>query len=677
MEKQHISNNKLDDYFALARDMKPIEGIQELENQIMNAQMGANKSLFHNLKFKIVMSTSIIVIAAYITSLFYLKNDHSALPFQKSQNPVEKQATKIENGFSVIKADKPASKKMGKILTDLANNQPDGGNLQADDFLSYLPGLRPVNAGNDFATRSVSTETSGPNGPVKFEGYILSGNIRPLELDRNHLEKMGFNAKTKYLEYTANIAHVGNLRYKNNDTAVDLAFNTISFINLSNKSFDFYPAFITDTLGRDPDGGEGMSALNIDSLLRDDKHKPYTNYNKTLNLVPVLVKQSDYNGFQGHSDLIFWFTVTDKLKDILSDINKPVPTVDINRYESDFFKMHPTAVAVPPYIPGNKINFLGHDLDSTKTIQAAINGQQVTLHRNTTSNKIKPTDLLGIKMLELNKDQLKKIGFTFNGLKMKYACNIKKSDGQMDISDSNIEKRNERLVLNGNGSFEFTSQPGGYGLRIDGKTKFKNGEDQDFYPVFISDRNGIQAIKYRFGNFESDKKWTDEYFLSQIRKLVPVLVKQDLQGKKDLVFWFNVTPSFLALLPDTISKDMGKEYNKLVNSESKTHDTTTVTTCKYFDVCQVPLEQEYGVKIYPNPAKDKINLEFWPPKNDGTIYTTVELTDLNGKLIQKNESPWYGRTASMNLEGVKPGIYLVIYKLSTGEVITNKVMITR
>ncbi len=569
---------------------------------------------------------------------------------------------------------------MGKILTDLTNTGSNRSSLQDDDFLKYVPGLKPVNADGGLANKSVYPQNnSGATGPLKFDNYVLSGNIRPLELDRNHLEKMGFDLKTKFLEYSASIPHVGNLHYKNNDTSVELNVNDFKLMNLG-KTFDFYPAFITDTLGENPDAGGGIGAINLDSELRASDKKPYTNYQKNFTLIPVLFKQSDYNGFQGHSDLIFWFTVTNKLKEILSDVNQSLPIVYVNRYESDYRKMHPMAVTIPPYDPGTKVNFLGHDLDATKTIQATINGQQFTLHRNTNSNKIKPSDMLGTKYLDLTKDQLRKLGFKFNGLKVEYDCEIPNfnKDSGMQITNNGTEARHERTYFAGNGTFYFSCQPGGMNIDINASATHKNTSfrKQDFYPVFISNLLGIQRVKYKFGNFEASDKWTDAYFLSAIRKLVPVLVKQDYPGSEDLVFWFNVTPSFLALLPDTISKDMGKEYEKLVNTESKTPDTT-VTTCKYFDVCQVPLEQEYGVKIYPNPAKDKINLEFWPPKNDGTVYTTVELTDLNGRVIQKNESPWYGRTAEMNLEGVKPGIYLIVYKLNTGEVITNKVMITR
>jgi hypothetical protein len=838
MKNENISSNKLDDYFALARDMQPVAGVEEMERRIVNAKMGSKKSFFYTPKFKIIMSTSIIVIAAYITSLFFpsenkqksiLKptsgnqltlekgyvnknpqiklsnNDKSISSFVPNQStPAEPSALTLETtdpnnilsylpGVIPLSLDKAQLEKLGFetgengegiiyttgisglgtmyysndaagstqklnafgfILNKIRDYYPvfisdgtsfiphdmDAGLRKENKFLlrdslidvglvpviikqseygkfegakdiifwfKSTPDLQKIISGekindanfvklskmamaikeltsSDFpcsSSQNASTPERSGNSqdPLKFNGTQFEKNIKPLQLDREHLARMGFDPNTKYLLYSENISHIGNFRYKNDDTSVETNTNDISLKNLENKTFDFYPAFITNTLGENPDAGGETGPINIDSELQAEVNKPYSNYAKSFNLIPVLFKQSDYNGFQGHSDIIFWFTATEKLKSILSDINQALPVVHINRYEADYRKNHPFANQIPAYIPRKSVQFLGHSLSSADTVKVIMAGQSFTLNRNVNPQKISATDMVGIKYIELNKKQLERLGFKISGFGVEYSCRILKSDGNMDISDSNIERTKTRVTLVGNGTFYFSNSEKGTTIDINAsKSNYKvKYRTQDYYPVFISDKNGIQFVKYRLGNFEASDKWTDTYFLSEIRKLVPVLVKEDLPGaafSKDLVFWFNVTPSFLSLLPDSISHDMGNEYKELTKSNSKDGDTNSVTTCKYFDVCQLPLERDLKVNIYPNPAQLLLNVDFeLTPNTNATLY----MCDLGGKIVKTIDQTYTGNQhVQIQTGDLKSGIYLVILKMSNGAVLTNKVVIT-
>jgi len=626
MKNEGTSISLLDSYLSKAREMQPVVGIEQVENLIKNAEALPKTNLSFknkfNLKFKIVMSTSIIVIAACIISLF-LNNGKTATKTLKHTGAIDNHIPGQNhignaNGEGVTHTLSDSKKTLKYI--NLFDNQASLSINSTNNSLTDLP-LANHSLSIPHAPQLITT-ADYVGAPKIHNAFSVMGNgIKPLELDKEYLSKMGFNTNTKILEYDAHILHAGHFHYYNDGSNDGTSLDNAP--GLFNKTLNFYPAYITEI--------DGTIALNMDSIFHlnhKDPNNPYSNYAKAMTLLPVLFKQSDYNGLHGKEDIVFWFTVTPELKGILKDVKQELPIVQINRYESDYLQSHPRANQVPPYHPDNK------------TKEALAGQSKINI----------------LKALRLTDDQLKKIGFIITSDKIEYKCYVRSY-----------------------GSFDYFTKPGGRSVSID-CYQAKSDTGQDFYPVFISDLNGEQQVKYRMSNKSGQGTGTEEYFLSRIRTLVPVLVPEKglrFKKKKNLVFWFNITPSFLALLPDTVSDEMGKEYTKLLTNDTKSPDTTTIMPCKYFDVCQLPLQKEYGIKIYPNPASENINLEFWPPKNDGTVYCTFELTDLNGEVLEKNDIPWYGRTAGISVRKLKPGIYLVVYKLNTGEVITNKVMVAR
>ena len=67
-----------------------------------------------------------------------------------------------------------------------------------------------------------------------------------------------------------------------------------------------------------------------------------------------------------------------------------------------------------------------------------------------------------------------------------------------------------------------------------------------------------------------------------------------------------------------------------------------------------------GLKVYPNPASDELNLEFGVPKGSET---QVVITDFDGKQIfnKTYKEPGYQKE-SINLDGKKEGVYIVTLK---------------
>lgn len=76
-----------------------------------------------------------------------------------------------------------------------------------------------------------------------------------------------------------------------------------------------------------------------------------------------------------------------------------------------------------------------------------------------------------------------------------------------------------------------------------------------------------------------------------------------------------------------------------------------------------------ALNVYPNPATDQLNVAF-----DATSVSTVELTDLTGKVIATQIAKVGANTVSFETSNVNAGVYFVNIKNATGNV-TQKVII--
>lgn len=76
-----------------------------------------------------------------------------------------------------------------------------------------------------------------------------------------------------------------------------------------------------------------------------------------------------------------------------------------------------------------------------------------------------------------------------------------------------------------------------------------------------------------------------------------------------------------------------------------------------------------ALNVYPNPATDQLNVAF-----DATSVSTVELTDLTGKVVASQIAKVGANTVSFETANVNAGVYFVNIKNATGNV-TEKVII--
>lgn len=76
-----------------------------------------------------------------------------------------------------------------------------------------------------------------------------------------------------------------------------------------------------------------------------------------------------------------------------------------------------------------------------------------------------------------------------------------------------------------------------------------------------------------------------------------------------------------------------------------------------------------ALNVYPNPATDQLNVAF-----DASAVSTVELTDLTGKVVASQIAKVGANTVSFETANVNAGVYFVNIKNATGNV-TEKVII--
>ena len=123
--------------------------------------------------------------------------------------------------------------------------------------------------------------------------------------------------------------------------------------------------------------------------------------------------------------------------------------------------------------------------------------------------------------------------------------------------------------------------------------------------------------------------------------------------------------------PDVIFTAPGK-YTVSLTATSLLGNTTK-TKVNYISVTQASgintaTAPDNFASIYPNPAKDKINIRF---NQILTTNTNIEIHTIDGKLIQHQELPAGSRQATLNLSGTPSGTYIMII-ISDGYKVTKQ-----
>jgi len=131
-------------------------------------------------------------------------------------------------------------------------------------------------------------------------------------------------------------------------------------------------------------------------------------------------------------------------------------------------------------------------------------------------------------------------------------------------------------------------------------------------------------------------------------------------------------------IPEMSSDEMptGIVYNEagmfdvqLIVSNAFGDDTLLMT--EYIEVRPVGINQnaETSMEVYPNPVHSLLTIQL-----DNTLVYSIHLLTMEGQLVAEN--PGFTKTTTMDVSGLKSGVYLLQVKsLSTSEIFTKKILI--
>jgi hypothetical protein len=103
-----------------------------------------------------------------------------------------------------------------------------------------------------------------------------------------------------------------------------------------------------------------------------------------------------------------------------------------------------------------------------------------------------------------------------------------------------------------------------------------------------------------------------------------------------------------ASVTDTVVEFNGQEYRTLSSIESQS-------------------SKNKGIEIFPIPAGNKLEIEIDP----GISIRNFHITDLSGKIIHSMEYT----NNSIDLQGIDPGTYLIVFNLNCNRTITKRIIV--
>jgi len=210
--------------------------------------------------------------------------------------------------------------------------------------------------------------------------------------------------------------------------------------------------------------------------------------------------------------------------------------------------------------------------------------------------------------------------------------------------------------------------------------KFESGK----FEAAVARPSGSKQIPYKaydslpfpalitddLGNWQmfNSAKFSFEEIPQVANTLIPILVKSgsdytedDIKNnrrRRDLIFWYEPTDSLLDKLPQWLSVELRKDYNKVVGNETS---TDSISGCTYFEACNNTLASFCDVNLYPNPVQSNFSLSIEIEGEERTVH--IGLYDISGREVKAlgnniilNKG---NNTLHFDADGLSKGMYLV------------------
>ena len=262
------------------------------------------------------------------------------------------------------------------------------------------------------------------------------------------------------------------------------------------------------------------------------------------------------------------------------------------------------------------------------------------------------TILDNMSFIELSEKELIPLGFKINSEGIFYQINLKNAKVNLSLEKGGVA-----------------------GVSVN--NQIKNPEPDKIILSFLSDRYGMQRLKWSTGNDDKDRMKTN-HLLDKAQLLVPIIISQSSFPEilqEDQVIWFEPSEELFDALPKTIGNQLRQEYNYLTapNEEARKYLSTS---CTFFEACKSTLQLN-NLKLMPNPASYTTTISF---EGLEEAPGTISLVNLSGNLVKvlvANETFRKGtNTFQFDLSGIGAGIYLISINTDKGFK-TQRLVITR
>ena len=133
-------------------------------------------------------------------------------------------------------------------------------------------------------------------------------------------------------------------------------------------------------------------------------------------------------------------------------------------------------------------------------------------------------------------------------------------------------------------------------------------------------------------------------------------------------YFATVDENWNSAYPYAVNSFYGVYSNALVNSVSEPTIYTSTVSTELIDL------NKLNINVFPNPSTDLIAIQIGQLSK---INLNIELTNSDGKLIEKKQINAGSTIAYFNTETLYNGIYLIKISHQNGESVIKKVVINR
>lgn len=188
--------------------------------------------------------------------------------------------------------------------------------------------------------------------------------------------------------------------------------------------------------------------------------------------------------------------------------------------------------------------------------------------------------------------------------------------------------------------------------------------------------------------FQDNENFDDENHKkpkTPLKNCLPVVLSFDSLQRRELLLWYEVTPEFIAALPEryreplTQELSIAKKYSSLcqMNDDNERKEFDRVTAGRpFFDTWRSCIGALSITSVFPQPARGLANIQF---NLEQSRSVTLSIHAINGERLdtfsQTNELSPGKHELPISLQGRSSGVYLLVLTTNKGEQAVYRILV--